>query len=86
MVHAVAVKRHRLHFDGCAALRGTDGSAPSPLLTAYCRLAEACTAFSPTDRPSAAEIVTTLIGLLDQCESGPSRLPTVMSMDSAARP
>ena len=65
------MERQRLTFDACAALTGADGGRPSPILATYCQLAEACTAFSPTERPTAAEVGASLKGLLEQCEGGP---------------
>ena len=94
VVHAVAVERKRLQFDACAALTtGADRGETSPILAAYCRLAEQCTAFSAAERPTAAQVVAVLKGLLEQCEggqagqtSGPPVDPATVSSAVAAGP
>ncbi len=84
VVHAVAVERKRLHFDACAALTHADGGEPSSLLAAYCQLAVQCTAFSAAERPTAAQVVASLRGLLEQCEGGPARQIASHPEDPAA--
>ena len=68
VVQAVAFKRQRLEFEGCAALTQREGGETLAVAEAYCTLAEACTAFDPAQRPTASDVVFRLQRLLDQSQ------------------
>lgn len=83
-MHAVAVDRRRLEFKDCAAYTGSSVGEASAVLAAYCALAQACTAPSPAERPTAAEVVAALQGLIVQCGDSSIDLHTVQVEHSSA--